>query len=207
MGGLSIRAIGATHCLREFYFLSDSTTRPSDLPLNVIVESANSHSGNSQANVVLQMTPPLFGAKWKSPRSLSLTLTLNPFFSQNRAVFENLAVLILVNLSSLVLRLKVGSIKERIELLHWTLAILTECGRGYYRRFSKYTAIQCTYICSLFCRWLVLSQMEHWETQMWEPLTVNLCSGHLEMYICKCTSVNVHLLAFSRLDFLKVTEK
>ena len=73
-------------------------TRPSDLPLNVIVES-----GNSQAKVVLQMTPPLFGAKWKSPRSLSLTLMLNQFFSQNRAVFENLvAILILVNLSSLI---------------------------------------------------------------------------------------------------------
>ena len=71
-GGLFIRAIGATHCLRPtgkgFFFLSDSTTRPSDLPLNVIAESANSHSGNSQTNVVLQMTPPLFGAKWKSPQ-------------------------------------------------------------------------------------------------------------------------------------------
>ena len=33
------------------------------MPLNVIVES-----GNSQAKVVLQMTPPLFGAKWKSPQ-------------------------------------------------------------------------------------------------------------------------------------------
>ena len=48
---------------KEIFFLSDSTTRPSDLPLNVIVES-----GNSQAKVVLQMTPPLFGAKWKSPQ-------------------------------------------------------------------------------------------------------------------------------------------
>src|SRR4029434_10397453 len=83
MGGLSIRAIGATHCLREkeFSFLLDSTTRPSDLPLNVIVESANSHSGNSQANVVLQMTPPLFGQTGNRPRALSLTLMLNPFLT------------------------------------------------------------------------------------------------------------------------------
>ena len=50
-GGLSIKAIRTTHCLREkdFFFLSDSTTRPSDLPLNVIVESANSHSGKRGA--------------------------------------------------------------------------------------------------------------------------------------------------------------
>src|SRR4029434_835813 len=52
-------------------------TRPSDLPLNVIVES-----GNSQAKVVLQMTPPLFGAKWKSPRSLSLTHVKYIFFTK-----------------------------------------------------------------------------------------------------------------------------
>ena len=39
-------AIGATHCLREkeFSFLLDSTTRPSDLPLNVIVESQSIHT-------------------------------------------------------------------------------------------------------------------------------------------------------------------
>ena len=78
MGGLSLRAIGATHCLREkeFSVLLDSTTRPSDLPLNVIVESAN-----SQANVVLQMTPPVFGQTGNRPRSLSLTLMLNPFLT------------------------------------------------------------------------------------------------------------------------------
>ena len=48
----------------------------SDLPLNVIVESAN-----SQANVVLQMTPPVFGQTGNRPRSLSLTLMLNPFLT------------------------------------------------------------------------------------------------------------------------------
>ena len=119
---------------KEIFFLSDSTTRPSDLPLNVIVES-----GNSQAKVVLQMTPPLFGAKWKSPRSLSLTLTLNPFFFTKQGCVRKLkiAVLILVNLSSLVRRLKGGSFKERIELLHRTLAILTECGCGYYGTLYK----------------------------------------------------------------------
>ena len=42
-GSLSLRAIWATHCQTgkgEIFFLSDSTTRPSDLPLNVIVQSA-----------------------------------------------------------------------------------------------------------------------------------------------------------------------
>ena len=73
MGGLSIRVIGATHCLweKEFSFLLDSTTRPSDLPLNVIVESANSHSGNSQANVVLEMTPASFLGKMEIAPDLS----------------------------------------------------------------------------------------------------------------------------------------
>ena len=31
--------------------------------------------------------------------------------------------------------------------------------------------IQCTYICSAFSRWLVLSQMEYWRTQMCQPFT------------------------------------
>ena len=44
---------------KEIFFLLDSTTRPSDLTLNVIVES-----GNSQAKKVLQMTQPLFGVIW-----------------------------------------------------------------------------------------------------------------------------------------------
>src|SRR4029434_1007977 len=75
---------------KEIFFLSDSTTRPSDMPLNVIVES-----GNTQAKVVLQMhrraTTPLLGRNGNRPRYLSLTLMLNPFFFQKTGLFfENL---------------------------------------------------------------------------------------------------------------------
>ena len=102
MGGLSIRANGATHCLREkeFSFLLDSTTRPSDLPLNVIVESANSHSGNSQANVVLEMTPPPFWAKWKSPQiSLIDSLVKSIFNIQCNNSIRSLKVGVLMKIN------------------------------------------------------------------------------------------------------------
>ena len=58
------------------FFLSDSTTRPSDLPLNVIVQSGNSQA--VKAKVVLQMAPPLlgdFGRNENRPRPLPLTPT------------------------------------------------------------------------------------------------------------------------------------
>src|SRR4029434_5591784 len=62
------------------FFLSDCTTRPSDLPLNVIVRSGNSQA--VKAKVVLQMAPPLLGdlrQKENRPRPLPLTPMLNPF--------------------------------------------------------------------------------------------------------------------------------
>ena len=45
-----------------------------------------------------------------------------------------------VNLSSLVRRLKGVSFTERIELLHWTLAILTECDlmKAIWRPYTQY---------------------------------------------------------------------
>src|SRR4029434_4095473 len=64
-----------------YFFLSDSTTRPSDLPLNVIVQSGNSQAVKSK--VVLQMVPPLLGDLGRNenrPRPLPLTTMLNPFF-------------------------------------------------------------------------------------------------------------------------------
>src|SRR4029434_3661769 len=70
-----------------YFFLSDSTTRPSDLPLNVIVQSGNGQAVKSK--VVLQMVPPLLGDLGRNenrPRPLPLTPMLNPFFSQNRAL-------------------------------------------------------------------------------------------------------------------------
>src|SRR4029434_6639519 len=71
-----------------YFFLSDSTTRPSDLPLNVIVQSGNSRAVKSK--VVLQMVPPhlcALGRNENRPRPLPLTTMLNPFFfSQNRAL-------------------------------------------------------------------------------------------------------------------------
>ena len=76
-----------TKCKCYIFFLSDSTTRPSDLPLNVIVQSGNSQA--VKAKVVLQMAPPLLGDLGRNenrPRPLSLTPMLNPFFSQNRAL-------------------------------------------------------------------------------------------------------------------------
>src|SRR4029434_10018585 len=78
-----------TKCKCKCYilFLSDSTTRPSDLPWNVIVQSSNSQA--VKAKVVLQMAPPLLGDLGQNenrPRPLPLTPMLNQFFSQNRAV-------------------------------------------------------------------------------------------------------------------------
>src|SRR4029434_9172343 len=74
-----------TKCICYILFLLDSTTRSSDLPLNVIVQS-----GYSQAKVVLQMAQPLFGVKWKSPQTSLIDSHVKSIFSQNRAVFENL---------------------------------------------------------------------------------------------------------------------
>src|SRR4029434_658393 len=70
-----------TKCKCYIFFLSDCTTRPSDLPLNVIVRSGNSQA--VKAKVVLQMAPPLLGdlgQKENRPRPLPLTPMLNPFF-------------------------------------------------------------------------------------------------------------------------------
>src|SRR4029434_6122420 len=73
-------------CKCKICFLSDSTTRPSDLPVNVIVQSGNSQA---QAKVVLQKALPLLddlGQNGNRPRPFSLTPMINPFFSQNRAL-------------------------------------------------------------------------------------------------------------------------
>src|SRR4029434_2362602 len=72
-----------TKCKCKCYilFLSDSTTRPSDLPWNVFVQSGNSQA--VKAKVVLQMAPPLLGDLGRNenrPRPLPLTPMLNPFF-------------------------------------------------------------------------------------------------------------------------------
>src|SRR4029434_3268082 len=114
-GGLSIRAIGATHCLGGnknkkkllmykrnilvsrvnvdvnlnviIFFLSDSTTRLFDLPLYVIVESGNSRSVSLKS--CFKWPRPLWGDLGRNenrPRPLPLTPMLNPFFSQNRAL-------------------------------------------------------------------------------------------------------------------------
>src|SRR4029434_10573065 len=69
------------------FFLSDSTTRPSDLPLYVIVESGNSHSVSLKSCV--KWPRPFWGDLGQNenrPRPLPLTPILNPFFSQNRAL-------------------------------------------------------------------------------------------------------------------------
>ena len=91
---------------------------------------------------------------------------------------------------------------------------LTRIKTAYFTKYSaiQCTAIQCTNICSLFCRWLVLSEMEHWETQMWEPLTrksVLRPTGNLAKnkdggpklcwqpcFVYKCTSFSVFSLRF-----------
>src|SRR4029434_7922971 len=69
-----------TKCKCYICFLSDSTTRPSDLPLNVIIQSG---SQAVKAKVVLQMAPPLLGDLGQNenrPRPRPLTPILNPFF-------------------------------------------------------------------------------------------------------------------------------
>src|SRR4029434_10052411 len=69
-----------TKCKCYIFFLSDSTTRPSDLPWNVIVQSGNSQA--VKAKVVLQMAPPLLGDLGQNenrPRPLPLTPMLNHF--------------------------------------------------------------------------------------------------------------------------------
>src|SRR4029434_3350377 len=69
------------------FFLSDSTTRPSDLPLYVIVESGNSLSVSLKA--CFKWPRPFWGDLGRNenrPRPLPLTPMLNPFFSQNRAL-------------------------------------------------------------------------------------------------------------------------
>src|SRR4029434_1613271 len=68
-------------------FLSDSTTRPSDLPLYVIVESGNSCSVSLKS--CFKWTRPFWGDLGRNenrPRPLPLTPMFNPFFSQNRAL-------------------------------------------------------------------------------------------------------------------------
>src|SRR4029434_4563426 len=68
-------------------FLSDSTTRPSDLPLYVIVESGNSHSVSLKS--CFKWPRPFWsdlGRNENHPRPLPLTPVLNPFISQNRAL-------------------------------------------------------------------------------------------------------------------------
>src|SRR4029434_1549595 len=70
------------------FLIEYSTTRPSDLPLNVIVQSGNSQA--VKAKVVLQMAAPLLGDLGRNEnrtRPLPLPPMLNPFiFLQNRAI-------------------------------------------------------------------------------------------------------------------------
>src|SRR4029434_7209986 len=76
-----------TKCKCYIFFLSDSTTRPSDLPLYVIVQSGNSQAVRQKS--CFKRAPPLLGDLGRNenrPRPLSLTPMLNPFFSQNRAL-------------------------------------------------------------------------------------------------------------------------
>src|SRR4029434_10464689 len=80
-----------TKCKCYIFFLSDSTTRPSDLPLNVIVQSGNSQA--VKAKVVLQMAPPLLGDLGRNenrPRPLPLTPMLNQFFHKTRLSMHSL---------------------------------------------------------------------------------------------------------------------
>src|SRR4029434_6624954 len=63
------------------FFLSDSTTRPSDLPLYVIVESGNSRSVSLKS--CFKWPRPFWGDLEQNenrPRPLPLTPMLNPFF-------------------------------------------------------------------------------------------------------------------------------
>src|SRR4029434_6780024 len=59
-----------------FFFLSDSTSRPSDLPLYVIVESGNSRSVSLKSCFIWGD----LGRNENRPRPLPLTPMLNPFF-------------------------------------------------------------------------------------------------------------------------------
>src|SRR4029434_11281241 len=71
----------------NIFFLSDSTTRPSDLSLYVIVESGNSCSVSLKS--CFKLPHPFWGDLGRNenrPRPLPLTPMLNPFFSQNRAL-------------------------------------------------------------------------------------------------------------------------
>src|SRR4029434_9917322 len=64
-----------------FVFLSDSTTRPSDLPLYVIVESGNSRSVSLKS--CFKWPRPFWGDLGRNenrPRPLPLTPMLKPFF-------------------------------------------------------------------------------------------------------------------------------
>src|SRR4029434_2062940 len=62
--------------------------------LNCLLMSLPNQPTVTQATVrqtwCLKWPRPFLGQSGTRPRSLSLTLMLNPFFSQNRAVFENL---------------------------------------------------------------------------------------------------------------------
>src|SRR4029434_4543641 len=74
-------------CKCYIFFLSDSTTRPSDLPLNVIVQSCNSQAVKQKS--CFKWPRPFWGDLGRNevrPRPLSETLMLNQFFSQNRAL-------------------------------------------------------------------------------------------------------------------------
>ena len=73
------------------FFLSDSTTRPSDLPLYVIVESGNSRSGSLKS--VFKWPRPFWGNLGRNenrPRPLPLTPMLNPFFHKTELSMHSL---------------------------------------------------------------------------------------------------------------------
>ena len=77
------------------------------------------------------------------------------------------------------------------------LARKAQCNRHTYTKamsttahFTKYTAIQCTYICSAFCRWLVLSQMEHWLTHFFLPFAVRHPGTFSALNLAGSVSVN-----------------
>ena len=80
-----------TKCKCNKKNVSDSTTRPSDLPLYVIVQSGNSQA--VKAKVVLQMAPPLLGDLGRNencPRPLPLTPMLNKFFHKTELSMHSL---------------------------------------------------------------------------------------------------------------------
>src|SRR4029434_6097560 len=83
---LQLHAINAI-----IFFLSDSTTRPSDLPLYVIVESGNSHSVSLKS--FFRWPRPFWGDLGRNenrPRPLPLTLMLNPFFHKTELSMHSL---------------------------------------------------------------------------------------------------------------------